>query len=384
MVNPASYGDMILSDKQSIPFTKIVRELPSVVPFVGPDTQERQSGIRFRARLGANESCYGPSPSALAAMQEAAGISWQYGDADNHDLRTALAEFHGVEVENIVVGEGIDGLLGCLCQMFVEPGVNVVSSLGSYPTFNFHVQSRGGTLRLVPYVQDREDRFGLLAAAQETNATIVYFSNPNNPMGTWWDAGEMQEMINALPAGAILALDEAYIEAAPDGVAPPIDVSAKNVLRFRTFSKLYGMAGARIGYVIGHPELISAFDKVRNHYGVNLVAQRGALTALQDQAYLADVKGRVEKARNRIGEIAHSHGLEVLPSATNFVTIDCGRDSSYAREILSRMLARGVFLRMPGVEPLARCIRVSVGLDHELDLFEEQFSEVLDEMKTSK
>jgi histidinol-phosphate aminotransferase len=194
----------------------------------------------------------------------------------------------------------------------------------------------------------------------------------------------MQEMINALPAGAILALDEAYIEAAPDGVAPPIDVSAKNVLRFRTFSKLYGMAGARIGYVIGHPELISAFDKVRNHYGVNLVAQRGALAALQDQAYLADVKGRVEKARNRIGEIAYSHGLEVLPSATNFVTIDCGRDSNYAREILSRMLARGVFLRMPGVEPLARCIRVSVGLDHELDLFEEQFSEVLDEMKASK
>lgn len=369
-----------MSKNSDIRFTPVVRDLPSIIPFVGPDEQERQSGIMFRARLGANESCYGPSPKAIEAMNDAAKISWQYSDPDNHNLRQALADHYKVGFENVMVGEGIDGLLGCTAHMFVEPGVNVITSLGSYPTFNFHIKSRGGTLHLVPYVNDYEDQDALLAKAEETDAALLYFSNPNNPMGTWYQADQMQSMIDRLPKGTIMVLDEAYIETAEEGVAPAIDVSNPQVLRFRTFSKLYGMAGARIGYVIGHPDLISAFDKVRNHYGINVVGQRGALAALHDQTYLADVKYRVEKCRDRIHAIAKSHGLTSIQSATNFVTIDCGRDSDFAKLILSKMLERGVFLRMPGVEPQSRCIRVSVGLDEEVDIFEKEFAEVLKEV----
>lgn len=369
-----------MSTDHNIRFTSVVRDLPSIVPFVGPDEQERQSGIMFKARLGANESGFGPSPKAIEAMNEAAQLSWQYSDPDNHELRKALAGFYGVGFENVIVGEGIDGLLGCISHMFVEPGVDVITSLGSYPTFNFHIKSRGGNLHLVPYKDDKEDQDALLAKAEETNASLLYFSNPNNPMGTWWSASEMQSMIDNLPKGTTLVLDEAYIETAPEGVAPAIDVSNKQVLRFRTFSKLYGMAGARIGYVIGHPDLISAFDKVRNHYGVNIVGQRGAIAALEDQAYLADVKAKVAQGRARISAIANSHGLEAIPSATNFVSIDCGRDTKFAKQVLAKMLERGVFLRMPGVEPQSRCIRVSVGLDHELDIFEQEFASVLKEL----
>jgi histidinol-phosphate aminotransferase len=369
-----------LTKKTDIRFTPVVRELPSIVPFVGPDEQERQSGILFRSRLGANESCFGPSPKALEAMNDAAGISWQYSDPDNHNLRQALADHYKVGFENVIVGEGIDGLLGCTAHMFVEPGVSVVTSLGSYPTFNFHIKSRGGDLHLVPYKNDMEDMDALIAKAEETDAALIYFSNPNNPMGTWYDSDAVEAMIERLPKGAVLVLDEAYIETAEDGVSPKIDVSNPQVLRFRTFSKLYGMAGARIGYVIAHPELISAFDKVRNHYGVNVLGQRGALAALKDQDYLAQVKARVVKARERIHTIAASHGMTSIPSATNFVTIDCGRDSDYAKTILSKMLERGVFLRMPGVEPQSRCIRVSVGLDTEIDIFEKEFAEVLQEL----
>jgi len=369
-----------LSKNNDIRFTPVVRDLPSIVPFVGPDEQERQSGIMFRARLGANESGFGPSPKAIAAMNEAAKISWQYSDPDNHDLRQALADHYNVGFENVIVGEGIDGLLGCVAHMFVEPGVNVVTSLGSYPTFNFHIKSRGGSLHLVPYKDDHEDQDALLAKAEETNASLLYFSNPNNPMGTWYQADQMQSMIDRLPKGTLLVLDEAYIETAKDGVAPKIDVSNPQVLRFRTFSKLYGMAGARIGYVIGHPELVSAFDKVRNHYGVNVVGQKGALAALKDEDYLSKVKLTIEKGRDRIHAIAKSHGLASIPSGTNFVTIDCGRDSDFAKLILSKMLERGIFLRMPGVEPQSRCIRVSVGLDEEMDLFETEFAKVLKEL----
>ena len=366
-----------MSKKSEIRFTSVVRELPSIIPFVGPDEQERQSGILFRARMGANESGFGPSPKAISAMNEATHFSWQYSDPDNHNLRQALADFYKVGYENVMVGEGIDGLLGCVAHMFVEPGVNVITSLGSYPTFNFHIKSRGGLLHLVPYKDNHEDQDALLAKAEETNASLLYFSNPNNPMGTWWSADKMQSMIDRLPKGATLVLDEAYIETAQDNVAPRIDVTNPQVLRFRTFSKLYGMAGARIGYVIGHPELIASFDKVRNHYGVNIIGQRGALAALKDQAYLADVKTKVKQGRDRIHAFAKSLGLTTIPSSTNFVTIDCGRDSEFAKLVLSKMLERGVFMRMPGVEPQSKCVRVSVGLDEEMDIFEEEFAAVL-------
>lgn len=369
-----------MSKKSDIRFTSVVRDLPSIIPFVGPDEQERQSGITFRARMGANESGFGPSPKAIAAMSEAGHLAWQYSDPDNHNLRQALADFYNVDYENVMVGEGIDGLLGCAAHMFVEPDVNVITSLGSYPTFNFHIKSRGGNLHFVPYKDNHEDQDALLAKAQETNASLLYFSNPNNPMGTWWSADKMQAMIDNLPKGTTLILDEAYIETAEEGVAPAFDVSNLNVLRFRTFSKLYGMAGARIGYVIGHPELIAAFDKVRNHYGVNIVGQRGALAALDDQAYLNEIKAKVAQARDRIHGFAKSLGLTSIPSATNFVTIDCGRDTDFAKLILSKMLERGVFLRMPGVEPQSSCIRVGVGLDKEMDIFEEEFTAILKEI----
>ena len=364
----------------SIRFTPLARDLPATVPFVGPEAQERVSGIKFRTRTGANESGFGPSPNAIAAMQEAVVETWKYGDPENHDLRVAIAEYHRVEPDNVMIGEGIDGLFGNLGSLFIEPGVQVVTSLGSYPTFNFHVAANGGDLHLVPYKYDKEDIPSLLKKVRDVDATLLYFSNPNNPMGTWWSANEMEQMIADLPEQTILVLDEAYIELAPDGVAPRIDVSNKQVLRFRTFSKAYGMAGARVGYVLGHSEIVTAFDKVRNHYGMNRTGQIGAEVALKDEAYLQEIRSKMAAGRERISQIARDAGLEPIASATNFVTIDCGRDSAYAKQILEKLLERGIFIRMPGVEPQARCIRVSVGLDHELDLFEKELKAVIEEL----
>ncbi|MEM7067664.1 MAG: pyridoxal phosphate-dependent aminotransferase [Pseudomonadota bacterium] len=358
-------------------FTPLVKDLPATVPFVGPEAQERNTGIEFRARLGANESCFGPSPKAVAAMQAAVGDTWKYGDPENHELQNAIATLHGVNPGNIMIGEGIDGLLGCLCHLFVEPGRHVVTSLGSYPTFNFHVKSRGGELDLVSYKDDHEDPEALVDKARKTNAVLLYFSNPNNPMGTWRTAAEMEELVANVPEGTILVLDEAYIECAPDGVAPPIDVSNPQVLRFRTFSKAYGMAGARVGYVIGHRDVVTAFDKVRNHYGMNRTGQIGALAALNDQAWLENVVARFAAGRDRIHAIATDNSLASIPSATNFVGIDCGQGPDFAKAVLAEFLKRGIFIRMPGVEPQSRCIRVSVGHDHELEMFAEELPGVL-------
>jgi histidinol-phosphate aminotransferase len=357
--------------------TTVVGALPATVPFVGPEAQQRASGRIFRARIGANESSFGPSPRVVARMKEIAGDMWMYCDPDNYDLKQAAAAHHGVSPANIVVGEGIDGLLGLLAHMYVAPGTPVVTSLGAYPTFNFHIAAVGGRLVEVAYENDRESLDGLLTAVRRENAPLVYLSNPDNPMGSWWDAAEVTRFIEALPETTMLVLDEAYGELGPASALPAIDVERVNVVRMRTFSKAYGLAGIRCGYAVGEAQVISDFEKIRNHYGVSRMAQIAGVEALADQAWLQSVVARVDAGRNRIAAIATANGLKPLPSATNFVTIDCGRDGAFALKVLQAMLARDVFIRKPMAPVLDRCIRVSVGLDHELDIFAEELPAAL-------
>jgi histidinol-phosphate aminotransferase len=349
--------------------SSLCAELPSSVPFVGPEAQERARGAKFRARIGANESVFGPSPKVIAAMAAEAPHAWMYGDPENHDLKIALATHHGVAPENVMVGEGIDGLFGYAVRLFINAGDVVVTSRGAYPTFNFHVTGYGGRLSFADYVDDRENPEALLALARADNARMLYFANPDNPMASWWSAVDVQALIDRLPPGAVLCLDEAYGDFAPPGVLPPLDVTNPQVLRFRTFSKAYGLAGARVGYILGEAEVIKSFDKIRNHFGVTRVAQAGALAALQDQAYLAHVVAKVAAAKVTIGEIAVANGVLALPSATNFVAIDCRRDGAFARRVLTGLIARDVFVRMPGVAPMDRCIRVSAGTPSDLATF---------------
>ncbi|WP_299769050.1 pyridoxal phosphate-dependent aminotransferase [uncultured Tateyamaria sp.] len=347
--------------------TPLAASLPSTVPFVGPEAQERARGAAFEARLGANESVFGPSPKVAGAM--AAVDLWKYGDPENHDLRQALAVHHGIDAQHIMVGEGIDGLLGYVVRLFVGPGDHVVTSLGAYPTFNYHVAGYGGTLHTVPYSDDHEDPEALFAKAAETGAKLVYLANPDNPMGTWHDGKTLERALDRLPDGCVLVLDEAYIECAPPGTAPEINPGDARVIRMRTFSKVYGLAGARVGYAIGAAPLIDAFNKVRNHFGMNRAAQAGALAALQDQSYLGHVQEQIGGARDRIARIASDNGLAALPSATNFVAIDCGADGAFAKAVLDGLIARGIFVRMPFAAPQNRCIRVSCGTAENLDAF---------------
>ncbi|MXU66079.1 pyridoxal phosphate-dependent aminotransferase [Oceanomicrobium pacificus] len=357
--------------------TPLVESLPATVPFVGPETQERTRGRAFAARLGANENVFGPSPDAVAAMAAADAGIWCYGDPENHDLKMALAAHHGIPPETIMVGEGIDALLGYLVRLIVTPGTPVVTSAGAYPTFNYHVAGFGGTVHAVPYRDDAEDPDAILNALRDTGAPLAYFANPDNPMGSWHPADRVQALIDGVPENALLCLDEAYIEFAPAGTAPPLDPDNDRVIRMRTFSKAYGMAGARVGYAIGHPDLIAAFNKIRNHFGMNRSAQAGALAALADQDWLAATVSRVEDARDRLSAIARENGLAPLPSATNFVTIDCGGDGDRARAILAALIERDIFVRMPFVAPQDRCIRLSAGRPDDLDLLAERLPEAL-------
>ena len=187
-------------------------------------------------------------------------------------------------------------------------------------------------------------------------------------MGSWWPAEAVNAFIGAVPETTLVLLDEAYGEFAPSGTLPALDTSRPNILRLRTFSKAHGMAGLRCGYAIGERQTIRAFERVRNHFGVNAVAQAGAIAALGDTAHLASVVSRTSAARTRIARIATENGLRPLPSATNFVTIDTGRDAVFAASLLQALATHGVFIRKPGAPKQDHCIRISVGEEPALDV----------------
>ncbi|MEO0426599.1 MAG: pyridoxal phosphate-dependent aminotransferase [Pseudomonadota bacterium] len=352
------------------PLTPLAASLPATVPFVGPEKQERDRGAAFRARIGANESVFGPSPRAIDAMQAAASSVWRYGDPTSHDLRDALAARLRIPPAALVIGEGIDGLLGLAVRLFAGSGDPVVTSAGAYPTFNYHVAGFGAQLVTVPYRDDAEDLDALAEAAHRERARLVYLSNPDNPMGSWHGAGAIMDFVAALPEGCLLCLDEAYGEFAPEGTLPPIDTSDSRLIRFRTFSKAHGLAGIRLGYAITTPEIAAAFDRVCNHFGVNRMAQAAGVAALEDDAHLSEVIAATDAARTRIGDIAAANGLTALPSATNFVAVDCGRDGDFARAVLAALLDEGLFVRMPGIAPLDRCIRIGCGTEEDLSALE--------------
>lgn len=347
--------------------TPLASSLPASVPFVGPEAQERASNQTFIARLGANESAFGPSSKAVFAMGAAAPEIWKYADPENHDLCHALAAHLGVGPENIAIDAGIDTLLGVIVRLFVAPGNTVVTSDGTYPTLDYHVAGYGGNLHKVAYKNDKTDPGALIAAARETKAKLVYLANPDNPMGSWHEASALTRAFANLPEDTLLLLDEAYGEFAPDRTLPGIDVADPRIVRLRTFSKAYGMAGARVGYAIGAKETLVHFDKVRNHFGMNRVAQVGALAALRDQTWLDHVVNSTARARERLSWIAGSNGLAPLPSATNFVTIDCGQDAAFATAVKDALLANRIFVRMPFASPGNRCIRIGAGTPADLD-----------------
>jgi histidinol-phosphate aminotransferase len=355
--------------------TRLVHALPATTPFVAPDTIERQSGRLIRLRLGANESLFGPSPGAVESMRAALERVAHYGDPESAALREQLARVHGVAVQNVVISSGIDDLLGLAVRAFIEPGTVAVTSHGGYPTFSYHVFGFGGQLKHVPYRNDSNDLQALAETVHRSRARVVYLANPDNPTGTWHSAGAIEAFIESLPSDALLLLDEAYVEFAPKDTSPAIDAANPRVIRMRTFSKAHGMAGARIGYGIATLDTVSAFDKIRHHFGVNAIAQAGALASLSDAAHVASVVAQVAEGRRDYEDLARGLGLRTLPSATNFVAIDVG-GAARARALLAALQDRDVFVRMPSVAPLDRCIRVTIAPPADRAAFSKVFRDV--------
>ena len=335
-----------------------------MTPFIAPEQLMREGGHSSLLRLGANESAFGPSPKAVEAMaRELPRISW-YGDPESYDVRSALAVRHDCAVENLCVGSGIDDLMGLAVRAFMGAGAVALTTRGTYPTFAYHVTGFGGRLETVQYRADgMVDVDALVARANELRPAIVYLANPDNPSGTLLPPAEVVRLFEALPRQTLLFLDEAYVDFIDERSAFPPLLHGR-LLRVRTFSKAYGMAGARIGYLISTPRNVVTFQKIRLHYGVNRNAQIGALAALGDVGFHEHVVKQVAQGRDEYYTLAVSLGTSALRSHTNFVCIDFG-NAERATTVMNKLLAHGVFVRKPAAPPLDRYVRVSVGTPEE-------------------
>lgn len=358
-----------------VPTAQIIA-VPGTVPFVGPEELARRVGRDALIRLGANESSYGPSPAALAAMHAAVPQSSYYGDPEALELRQALAAKHSCGVEHLSIGAGIDDLLGLLVRAYCAPGDLALMSRGSYPTFVYHVNGFGAKLATTePDADGRADLDALIEQAHALRPKIVYLANPDNPSGAFHGRAAIERFQAALPPDVLFMLDEAYADfIAPDDLLGPQILPA--TVRLRTFSKAFGMAGARIGYAIAAPEVIAVFQKIRHHFGVNRVAQSGALAALDDHAYVREVVADIARGREEYHALGERLAARTLPSATNFVCFEIGTRSQ-AEAMVDALLERGIFVRKPGQPPIDGFIRVTVGTPEQRIAFASAFAEAL-------
>ncbi|HVN70158.1 MAG TPA: aminotransferase class I/II-fold pyridoxal phosphate-dependent enzyme [Candidatus Binatia bacterium] len=358
--------------------TRAVEAIPASTPFIGPEQLMRETGQRELVRLGANESAFGPSPRAIEAMsRELERLSW-YGDPESLDLRDALAEKHRCSPDQIVVGAGIDDLMGLAVRAFVAPGAPALATRGTYPTFTYHVVGYGGRLLAVPYNDDGStDCDALLAAARRDAPAIVYLANPDNPSGRFIGRDELARFYEALPHDCLLLLDEAYADFVDEDELLPA-IFEDRLVRLRTFSKAYGMAGARIGYALATERVLQTLHKIRLQYGVNRNAQIGALASLADDEFRRHVVAETARARDDYYAIARELGRRSIESRTNFVCIEM-ESAARATQVMNELLARGVWIRKPGAPPLDAYVRVSAGTEPMREAFARALRAVLAE-----
>jgi histidinol-phosphate aminotransferase len=360
----------------------VTGRLPATVPFVAPDVIERRRGRPFELRLGANESMFGPSPRAVAAAARALRHAAWYGDPESHELRERLAALTGTSRERILVGSGIDDLLGLATRCVLEPGDAAVASAGTYATFGYHVRAQGAELVEVPYGEDMSvDLDALAGAADAVDARVVYVANPDNPSGTLCAANELEALASGLPPGRALFVDEAYFDFVADRRTE--SGLGERVLRFRTFSKGHGIAGLRIGYLLAEREYLAAFEKVRVQFGVNRVAQAAARAALEDPSHLEWVVGETARERERYRALGERFGWRAIPSSTNFIAFDVG-DAGLAAEWVDALERRNVFVRRGGKPPLDRCVRVTVGMAEQRQQLEPILTELAPQLDRAR
>ena len=349
--------------------------IASLVPYVPGkpiDELQRELGIPRAIKLASNENPLGPSPKALAVLAGAAPLLHRYPDGGAYRLRAALADRYKVTSDHVILGNGSDEILGLLARAFLSPGDEAVMADQTFVIYKMEVTAAHGTPVIVPLRQGRHD-LPAMAEAITSTTRLVFICNPNNPTGTMVAAADVRAFMQRVPDDVIVVFDEAYYEYVEDRDFPDSlswVMQQRNVIVLRTFSKIYGLAGLRVGYGITTPEIAGYLNRVRPPFNVNTMAQAAAVAALQDDEHVSRSRAlnASEMATMKAGLVAL--GFQPLPSQANFLFFDVGRDG---RVIFDALLRQGIIVRhIDG--PL---LRVTIGLPEENRYFLDALKNVL-------
>lgn len=349
-------------------------EIAGLADYVPGRSQEEireQYGLERVLKLASNENPLGPSPKAVEALKRVAEDVFRYPRGDAPELRKALAEKNNLDASQVVLSNGSDEMIWMICTAWLRPGDIVVSSQPTFSEYGFCTKLCGGIYQEVPMGEWSHSLEQLARAAAK--ARIVFLCNPNNPTGTWVKPTEMQTFLNAVPRDVLVVVDQAYCEYAIEeqkrGKYDDLltDLSGRpNLILLRTFSKLYGLAGLRVGYSLSSPQISSVLMKVKQPFNVNLPAQAAALAALGDAQHVQDTLSLNAKGKAEWNLFLKESGWDVLPTVANFV---CVRVGEYAAELTSYMESRGLIIRHLKSFGMPDWIRITIGTTEENQLF---------------
>ena len=342
---------------------------------------EREYGIKDAIKLASNENPLGPSPKAVEAIQQVLGKLHRYPDGSSFYLRRKLADKFKVSFEGIVLGNGSNEIIEMVSRAFLQQGDEIIVPQPSFLMYRIVAQIVGARAISVPLVDYRVDLDGMASAVTDRTKVIIV-NNPNNPTGTVVSREEWDSFLKGLPKNIVVVVDEAYIEFMRDGVSfnaiDYISLLGPYVVALRTFSKAYGLAGLRIGYGFTNPEIADYLNRVRQPFNVNMLAQVGALAALDDDEFLNKSRQVVWEGLKYLYDQISEIGLNYIPTHTNFFLIELPVP---AKVVYQSLLRKGIIVRAMDSYGLERFIRITVGLPEENERFILALKEVLKEVQ---
>jgi histidinol-phosphate aminotransferase len=362
-------------------FKPAVRDIVPYEPGKPVEEVQRELGLERVVKLASNEGPFGPLPEALDALAEAAPELNRYPDGGGFRLRHALAERHGVRFEEIALGAGADGVVDCLAQVSLDPGDEIVCGWPSFPSYVIGARKLGAEPKTTPLRDGRYDLDAILGAVT-SRTKLVYVCHPNNPTGTMNTRAELDEYFDRVPDHVLTVLDQAYFEYVDepdyaDGIEEYLK-RGRRVVVLRTFSKIFGLAGLRVGYGVAPAEVVTAIGKVRRAFDITAPAQVAALASLAAPGAKAELERRRQvnaEGRPLVEEALREHGFDpVGPAVGNFVFAEVGEDS---RPLFEQLLQEGVIVRPTAGFGSPGGIRVTVGTPEENAFFRAALGRVL-------
>ena len=349
-----------------------------ISPYVGG--RSRIEGRDKAIKLSSNESALGPSPRALEAYRALDGLLYRSPDGGSSALTEAIGAVHGLEAARIVCGAGSDELLQLLTRAYAGPGDEVLFTEHGFLVYPIATRAVGATPVVVPERDLTADIDAILSRVTP-RTRIVFLANPNNPTGTYVSAAELKRLRTGLPAAVLLVIDAAYAEfvtATDYSAGVELVDGGENVVMTRTFSKIYGLAGLRLGWAYCPASVADVLHRIRGPFNVGSPAQMAGVEAVRDQAHVARAREHNSRWLARLPDMLRQRGLKVTPSVANFVLVhfpdDPKRNAKAAEAFLN---ARGIIVRNVTNYGLPHCLRITLGLDHEMEAVADALEELM-------